>query len=916
MSKYWRPSLWGKLFTRSADWSIRMDGERVEVVIGGQPYQAFLKSERQLQITSGVIWSRVEIRVKNGLQLVGDGLPNDEGDRLRTSIAMLVAERRRREQLAIFNATLTLIRDWLGKAKELAEEGRNSRRWITHEQQQSVLLARPELALTREELEVLFLDEDLHEDLGSYEHQQALGQLRDWDQDWVNLWEEANESMTQRELVLARDFMDRVESDPLTEEQARAVICFDNRVQVVASAGSGKTSTMVAKAAYAVERGFLAPERIVMLAFNNGAAKELRERADKALDRLGMNGVEIEARTFHSLGLSIIKSASGRDLQVPKWAREKEKGTEKLGELIDQLKDRSAHFRTQWDMFRLVFGKDLPCSGSESMADGFDANGRPYLNTLNGSRVQSMEERVIADWLFYNGVNFEYKRSYEFDSVRDIHRQNQPNFYYPDADAYHEHAALPVGATASNQAHYADDLAWRREQHACKGRSFIETTSAELRSGQAFKSLTDQLCALGVEVDPNPDRQLPARGATPMSEDDLISLLRAFITHAKSNVLSLDGISERLRRLPEDHYKERLRRFLELATPVYQAWDDALGAEQGIDFEDMLNTASLFVEQGRYTSPYDLVMADEFQDSSRARARLCAALVSAPGKYLYAVGDDWQAINRFAGADLSVMTDFCKWNGHGKVLRLEETFRFPQELCDASSRFVMRNPSQIRKNVRSSKSPVGPVLLAFQVNNRKQVQDGVTQYLAQLQEKILSGALPRGKDGLVSVLVLGRYNFESDKVPPDWKEDFGQTMEVEFMSIHKSKGKSADYVILPGMIRRSFPSAKQDDSVLSLVMPKGDSYPDSEERRLFYVGLTRARRTVVMFTVQGKVSPFLGELLQEGAVELTTLGGQPIHEEQCPVCKVGVFVERMGRNGSFRSCSSYPDCENKPRKRR
>lgn len=97
MSKDWRPSLWGKLFTRSADWSIRMDGERVEVVIGSQPYQAFLKSERRLQITPGVIWSRVEIRVKDGLQLVGDGLPNDEGDRLRTAIAMLVAERRKRE---------------------------------------------------------------------------------------------------------------------------------------------------------------------------------------------------------------------------------------------------------------------------------------------------------------------------------------------------------------------------------------------------------------------------------------------------------------------------------------------------------------------------------------------------------------------------------------------------------------------------------------------------------------------------------------------------------------------------------------------------------------------------------------------------------------------------------------------------
>lgn len=93
-------------------------------------------------------------------------------------------------------------------------------------------------------------------------------------------------------------------------------------------------------------------------------------------------------------------------------------------------------------------------------------------------------------------------------------------------------------------------------------------------------------------------------------------------------------------------------------------------------------------------------------------------------------------------------------------------------------------------------------------------------------------------------------------------------------------------------------------------MPAGDTYPDREERRLFYVGLVRARRTVVMFTVRREVSPLLGGLLQERAVELTPLGGQ------CPVCKVGVFVERVGRNGPFRSCSSYPDCENKPRKLR
>ena len=138
-------------------------------------------------------------------------------------------------------------------------------------------------------------------------------------------------------------------------------------------------------------------------------------------------------------------------------------------------------------------------------------------------------------------------------------------------------------------------------------------------------------------------------------------------------------------------------------------------------------------------------------------------------------------------------------------------------------------------------------------------------------------------------------------------------MEVEFLTAHRSKGREADYVILPGMIHRGFPSLRSDDPVLSLAMPDGDTYPLSEERRLFYVALTRARRSVAMFTLQGKHSPFLDELVKDGAVEVTSLSGAAIHEERCPVCKVGVFVDRNGPHGAFRSCSSYPLCHNKPK---
>lgn len=288
-------------------------------------------------------------------------------------------------------------------------------------------------------------------------------------------------------------------------------------------------------------------------------------------------------------------------------------------------------------------------------------------------------------------------------------------------------------------------------------------------------------------------------------------------------------------------------------------------------------------------------------------------MVSKPGRYLFAVGDDWQSINRFAGADVSVMTGFREWMGHGQVLKLEQTFRCPQALCDASSRFISRNPAQIAKAVRSASPAMGPVLQAFQMNRREELQDGVRQYLAKLHQQLLSGAVPQGRKGRVTVFILGRYRADRSAMPSDWKTVFGSTMDVEFLTVHRSKGREADYVVLPGMVNRSFPSLRSDDPVLSLAMPEGDTYPLSEERRLFYVALTRARRSAAMFTLQGKRSPFLDELVKDGAVEVTAISGAAIHEERCPVCKVGVFVDRNGPHGAFRSCSSYPLCHNKPK---
>lgn len=653
----WRPSGWGQRVTRSPDWQLRLDGEQLALLIDGRQYHQHVANEHSVRVVRGVLWSRVELTTERGEALSVDGLPNSQGSRLAAALQQVRFARTTRGRKALFDTILEQIQAWLRAADALIDRGSAGRRWITHEQQQALLADRPALPLPPAELEQLFLDEEVHDDLHAPGHRMALDALHDWQLDWPAVWAEANATMAERERVLAKDFLDRIESKPLTEEQAHAVICFDNRVQVVAAAGSGKTSTMVAKAAYAIDRGFVEPERIVMLAFNKDAAQELEERAQRCFDRLGMGDTVVEARTFHALGLSIIAKATGRKPDIPEWAVDATLGFNKLAELVDDLKDHSTHFRTQWDMFRLVFGRDLPPFGADMMADGYDRDGTPYIRTLKGERVKSLEECVIADWLFYNGVAYDYERRYEFDTATDTHRQYRPDFYYPDAQLYHEHFALDAdGQPPKHFANYSEGMHWKRQQHVARGTALVETTSFGLRSGQALQHLAERLGASDVELDPNPDRELPDQGTKPMPDADLIGLMRTFIAHAKSNCLTLDDMAARLRQMPEDQFKERYRRFLEIAGPVFQAWDNALADERSIDFEDMLNMAAGLLEQGHYESPYDLVMADEFQDASRARARLCRALVSQPGRYLFAVGDDWQSINRFAGADVAVMT--------------------------------------------------------------------------------------------------------------------------------------------------------------------------------------------------------------------------------------------------------------------
>ena len=357
--------------------------------------------------------------------------------------------------------------------------------------------------------------------------------------------------------------------------------------------------------------------------------------------------------------------------------------------------------------------------------------------------------------------------------------------------------------------------------------------------------------------------------------------------------------------------------FADLYWRVHDRWQAELAADGFVDFEDMLIEASRALDTGAATSSYDMVLVDEFQDSSTARARLVQGLVKGRHKYLMTVGDDWQSIYRFAGSDIGVMTDFERWFGRGETLKLETTFRSSQEITDSASAFVSKNPRQLPKSVASARGHSGvPVrvlrIVASDPNKPEpELATAVATYLDHISHRLVNDQIAPSRDGRVTVDVLGRYQFEKDLLPR--RKSPG--LDVHFRTIHGAKGLEADYVLIPRLVSGTvgFPSQIDSDPLLDLVMPEPDPFPFGEERRLFYVALTRARREVALLTVQGRESPFLVELMADGLVTLVGEGpeeatGTNLPTTPCPACGQGLLRRRPGKSGPFLGCTRFPVC--------
>ena len=725
------------------------------------------------------------------------------------------------------------------------------------------------------------------------------------------LLKQVNEQFVQKSINEFAHLFQRLEEFPLSEEQMRSAIINEDRNLLIAAAGSGKTSTIVAKAVYLVCAGLAKPEEILILAYNKDAQIELEQRLVELLEVAPEYQTPLKVKTFHGYGYELLSEVEVEKPSISEFATGGRKTQTRLfTDLIRDLYESDPDFMTAWREFLLVdkypspdlfkiksqreYKEYLQELGAKrrKLPEGFEL----MIPTIDGKEVRSVEEARIANWLALNGVEYEYERKYVNPKSLEESLNYHPDFYYPQAELYHEHFAInSEGKTPPFIGdEYLDGIAWKRKTHSENDTKLIETTSAHVWDGTIFDHLEKELRKHNVPFNPLEKSEADRLVSEAFDPEVDVHIFITFIHHFKANNATIELLKEKAGDLPN---QGRVSLFLRLFEAIYKEQSKRLKQANEIDFEDQINKACELLETNRYRHQFKYILVDEFQDTSHDRKRMIQALLDQNESIkLFAVGDDWQSIYRFAGADIEIMTHFSNHFGATSKNYLTQTYRSFQGIVDVAATFVQRNEEQLEKKVSAAndieKDQV--ILYGYQDENDQ------TRQLKDLLKKL--NALPY--DGKLSVFLLARYTHLNPKGLGKYSN-----LDIKFSTIHASKGLQADYVILLNTESGpyGFPSTITDDPLMQLVIPKPEIYPHAEERRLLYVAITRAKKGVFIFSNQRKISPFVTELA--GIARVKTTSVFPKRVNPCPECDMGELAKRVGKFGAFYGCSNYPDCE-------
>ena len=786
---------------------------------------------------------------------------------------------------------------------------------------------------------------------------------------------QANERYINQELKDSSDLFDDLDGKSLDSQQREAIVVDEDAVKVIAGAGSGKTFTIQGKVKYLTEKRDVDPSEILAISFSNASVDDLKERIAEPID----------IKTFHKVGKDILTqynqysrpdtSALKRIIKryLTKKALKNEDISKKLIEFFSfyiNVPPSDDDIKYEGDLLDWQEGVDF-----STLKRRFKNKQR---ETLNNEIVRSYEELYIANFLFIYGIKYTYEKIYSYPNknferefnkfkeflfsfneeipdelknditkdllnLTDIFEEYEikdylPDFYLDDYNIYIEHFGLNrncenhlIGGKSSEE--YVKEMEWKRKVHKKYGTTLIETFSYYQSENRLLTRLAEKLQAQGVEfneIDYREVYRILLENKTIKEWEDFIVLLKTFIELFKGNNYDETKFKEfydYVGGLKDSFSKDRTIAFLKIVEEIYNDYEAYLLKIKKIDFNDMINKASDCIVKNGLDLPYKYIIVDEYQDTSFTRYNLLRNICDSIGAKIMVVGDDWQSIYSFSGCDVNIFTKFDNFFDVCETRYIEKTYRNSQQLIDASSNFVMKNPDQTRKELKSSKSLKYPIKLVNFDNDF----DEILKF-----ELIIKNIINQSTFKNKKILILGRNNKDIFNLLKNFnvENEYGKRkfeilgdedklrrnkfvkivyrespdVNIEYRTVHQSKGLECDNVILINLKnwKAGFPNKMVDDPVLNFVKRNGDSFSYAEERRLFYVALTRTKNNVYLLAPYFKSSVFVQELKTDANVELLNLEHNRLEtlkniekngeryviptKLKCPVCKTGVVL--------------------------
>jgi DNA helicase-4 len=671
----------------------------------------------------------------------------------------------------------------------------------------------------------------------------------------------------------------------LNDRQREAVISDKKRLLVLAGAGSGKTKTLLQKLVYLIEEKSVSPSSILAITFTKNAANEMIDRLILIADKSGafhkaisnknisvatkdqerrnytkrFKWIEnLTLRTFHSFCYLVLRNYGVNEFDnkfriVGDEKRDEDEelakyvAPETLYEVFHKLLiELCGDTEYLLNLKRYILDYIVDKVHVEKFRKNLPKDGK-YFTTLNGIKVRSKSEQYIADWLYRHNLQFEYE---PLLNIKDF--EFNPDFHIPAANLYLEHI--------SNKSYAMRD---KEEQFEKGGFLYVKTYEQMTKDTALFNHALDMIIKSRVSKTADLSKSITYREEFNNYHEDVKDFIRMVMRITDMiKVESLDLSAIRVKAEQDQH--ERVRDFYKLALPLVTRYQEYCVNKSYLDFNDLISrTISLFKNQvdilEKFRSKYQYILVDEFQDVNNLQVELIKMLLTDETQ-LFCVGDDWQSIYGFRGSNVSYIIEFEKHFLNSSVIKLDLNYRSTENIVGASNEVIKRNKYKVDKEIRASKKSEHKIVV-YAGNEEEENLNFCTQRVRELLE-----------EGITPDDILFLYR-RSNMYKPFYFRFRNENIKIQNKTIHAAKGLEAKVVFILGLTEGygGFPDIWLEDRIFQVIKKTNHDQLLEEERRLFYVAITRAKDKLFLITEKGNESSFLREIPESFTVKTTTV---------------------------------------------